>query len=168
MRALLLELPVDGTRSVGTGRTTAALSSSPDRATLLAGAAAVLHRYTNSEAFALGSVEAGRLTLLHVDATPELRFSALREQLADELARRRPAEESRLTLILTGADGRLPDGCAADLVLRVADGRLALDYDGARLGDGGAARLLGHLDTLLAAAAADPGCALGALPLLGD
>ena len=188
VRAHAFAVPATLTSSLGSG--------APASTVVLAAFAAVVHRYTGQDDFVLGArlpgLDGRTHTLpLRLDASGDPGFRAWlgRVQAAVEDAARHPVEPvDRLVEALAGravAPGALfrvmvalaatagapaaLEGAELALVAEAAgaDATAAvLRYEAGLFDDATAARMAGHLLTLLAGAVADPDAPLSALPLL--
>jgi amino acid adenylation domain-containing protein len=138
---------------------------------LVAGVAALLNRYSDRSEVLVGYAPRGaadpRTLLVRLDG--ELAFSELLDHVREALESGIEGENGRGptdAVVAVGrgpADGPLPEPC---LYARPGDDGLELELRGEAAGMNGS--FVGHLRTLLAAALADPGITVAALPLLGE
>jgi len=131
--------------------------------------AALLHRYSDRSEVLVGYAPGGAAQprALPVRLDGELAFSELLEQVREALEGGVEGENGHgptdaVVAVCRGpADSPLPEPC-----LYASPGGDELELRGEAAGVNG--RFVGHLRTLLAAALADPGIAVGALPLLDE
>jgi amino acid adenylation domain-containing protein len=166
------------------------LTESSIEAVGMAGFAALMHRYAGEQALTFAFAEPGResLFVVPVDVSPELNFGELLQHVSISLeaARRHPALTlAELRLALDPDELRDPlfpllflselgetDGYAFDLAVTLnahADGVYASAVFPTELFDRDTiVRMLGHLEVVLAGAAAEPACTVKKLPLIPE
>ena len=172
---LLIDLPTDRPRPLSPsgerGATEIELAGALDAPFLVAAFAALLHRYTGEESVVIGwTIEAG-LAPLRLELGDEPTFAELAARAAAALAASAESDEPCGQVVLA-LDTELPGDAAPELGLSVrrqpAGALLRLTYSADIYEEDTAGRLLGHLQTIVAATAADPSIPVGAVPLLTE
>jgi amino acid adenylation domain-containing protein len=152
--------------------------------TLLAAWVAVLHRTAGQTDFVVGAASAGAVLPLRFDVSDEPSFAGLRQRVRDVAAAGRPHAGVGLPAICAALRCRelfqamfalraddvaaQRDGLELALVVEPGAGRAdaTLHYNSELFDAATVTRMLGHLETLLAGALADPSVAITRLPFL--